>query len=157
MQLVIRIARYFVRAAVAVMAVLVLYAHITRPDTSTVGGVALVYGVLGLILLTTFATTSASGQPGVGKNGIPAYLTSVRIFFGLSFGLFFIAIGGLITGETFMVGRYETRLVDRYANPHDYWVSICIHLAMGLGALGLALKVRANPKRLADTLDHPEG
>ena len=153
MQLAFRIVRYLVRAAVAAMAVFLLYAHVKRPDAIALAGVALLYGVLGLILLATFVTTSASSQPGVGKDGIPAYLTPVRIFFGLSFGLLFVAFAGLMTGQTYVAGRFETRLVDRYANPHDYWVSICIHLAMGLGALVFAFVVRAKSKRLSDKPD----
>ena len=66
-----RIVRNMVRAIAAASAVVLVYTQAERPGAIPIIGAGLLYGILGLVFLATFATTtSVSSQPCIGKNGI---------------------------------------------------------------------------------------
>jgi len=147
MRVVFSLIRYAVRTAVLVLAAYLAYVFATKGQAIDIVALSVLYLILALVFLGTFAVSLEVNKGRVGGNGMPPYLTPARMFFGVAILLLISAAAGVVTGQTHALSRYSSKLVSRLVDPVDYWTAVAVESLVGGMALVSAFIARRRQLR----------
>ena len=147
MRVVFGLIRYAVRTAVLALAAYLAYVFATKGQGINIVALSVLYLILALVFLGTFAVSLEVNKGRVGGNGMPPYLTAPRMFFGVAILLLISAAAGVVTGQTYALSRYSSKLISRLDDPVDYWTAVAVESLVGGMALMSAFIARRRQLR----------